>query len=60
MQNINACLLHPLDFNNLAGAGANTATVAVTIDLAVLFHFRVPSSRPGLIPNAIVGSGATV
>jgi hypothetical protein len=54
------CLLRLLDLNDLAGAGADTATVAGTTALAVLFRFRVPSSCPSLIPNAIVGSGATV
>jgi hypothetical protein len=46
------CLLRPLDLNDLASADGVTGTTA----LAVLFLFRVPSSCPSLLPNAIATS----
>jgi hypothetical protein len=49
------CLLCPLDLNDLASAGSIAGTTA----LVVLFLFRVPSSRPGPLPDAIATSEAS-
>jgi hypothetical protein len=47
------CLLRLLDLNDLAVADGVTGTTA----LAALFLFRVPTSRPSPLSNAIATSG---
>jgi hypothetical protein len=52
MQNIASCLLRPLDLSDLADTDGGAGTTA----LAVLFLFRIPSLRPGPLPDTIAAS----